>query len=412
MYERSHHNVLLQQGYKMTGFFVQIPFAVSGFLAYVTMYPYFVMKKGKVGFGDFAFKRWFRTTPTLIGVMILSFAWAGVGRGPIFREGMELTVEKCKTYWWANILYINNWFHFDQLCLFHTWTYSADFQLYCLSFICLKIAYKNKKFALYSILGMMLTGILMSSFVTWYKDMPPFPNFDATDSREYDLAAWMYFHTYHSMPSYFLGVLVAYCFLEKKEMPQKYIPWGWAVAWTLALPTALFPIFYPMNGEPETRWIEIIFGGLHRICFVQIWVWSGYLCCFNLSWWIRAIYDIKLWVPFGRMSSSVFLAHFTFIWVDVPNSQDYSSTRVWNLVMKFTYTLVMSWIYSYIVYLMFEAPSMSFAKVILKKQSRQFMTTTTPKPQGDERELSLDEKNKSLTDHNDNLRSIDSKKGA
>lgn len=25
-------------------------------------------------------------------------------------------------------------------------------------------------------------------------------------------------------------------------------------------------------------------------------------------------YTIKAWVPFGRMSASIFLAHFTFIW--------------------------------------------------------------------------------------------------
>lgn len=79
------------------------------------MYPYFVQRKGKVGFGDFIFKRWFRTTPTMLGVMWLSFAWAGWGRGPIFRESMNMTVETCKNHWWANVLYINNWFPYERI---------------------------------------------------------------------------------------------------------------------------------------------------------------------------------------------------------------------------------------------------------------------------------------------------------
>jgi hypothetical protein len=40
---------LFKQAYASIGFFVQIPFAISGFLTYFTMYPYFVMRKGKVG---------------------------------------------------------------------------------------------------------------------------------------------------------------------------------------------------------------------------------------------------------------------------------------------------------------------------------------------------------------------------
>lgn len=77
--------------------------------------PYFTKLNGRVAFGDFVFKRWFRTTPTLVGVMLLSFAWSGWGNGPIFRESMDMTVETCKTYWWANVLYVNNWMSYEKL---------------------------------------------------------------------------------------------------------------------------------------------------------------------------------------------------------------------------------------------------------------------------------------------------------
>lgn len=49
-YIREWPHWLLKQAYASIGFFVQIPFAISGFLTYVTMYPYFVSKKGKVSF--------------------------------------------------------------------------------------------------------------------------------------------------------------------------------------------------------------------------------------------------------------------------------------------------------------------------------------------------------------------------
>lgn len=37
--------------------------------------------------------------------------------------------------------------------------------------------------------------------------------------------------------------------------------------------------------------------------------------------------------------------------------------------MKFIYSLIMSWVYSYFIYLLFEAPSMSWAKVRMRKES-------------------------------------------
>lgn len=104
------------------------------------------------------------------------------------------------------------------------------------------------------------------------------------------------------------------------------------------------------------------------------------------------VYNIKLWVPFGRMSASVFLAHFTFIWYDIPNSHEYIPTRVYNLVMKFTYNLFMSYVYSYIIYLLFEAPSMSWAKGQIRKE----MANRT---QAAEREHMLKKVNK-LGEHN------------
>src|SRR5690349_20818948 len=84
--------------------------------------PYFSKLKGNVSFTNFMLMRWLRTTPTLLGVMLMSFAWAGWGRGPIFRESMERTVETCTTHWWANILYINNWFSHEKIVRWNYYT--------------------------------------------------------------------------------------------------------------------------------------------------------------------------------------------------------------------------------------------------------------------------------------------------
>ena len=235
---------LFKQGYASIGFFVQIPFAVSGFLTYVTMYPYFKLKKGKVSFGDYIFKRWFRTTPTIFGVILFGFAWSAFGRGPVHKEAQDMTIEKCKTWWWTNLLYINNWWHFNDMCIFHTWTYSADFQLYTLCFITFMLMIRDKRKGLLSILCFITFGCCASAAVTYFKDLAAYPNFHAVDARQYDYSTWFYFHTYHTIPAYFIGVLTAYLFLEKKQIPDSWIPVVWVIVVSMGKTLDTFSILY------------------------------------------------------------------------------------------------------------------------------------------------------------------------
>lgn len=67
-------------------------------------------------------------------------------------------------------------------CLFHTWTYSADFQLYIVSLVVLWLFAKKQAYGVYAIFSFMVGGMVMSSLATWYKNMPPYPNFDASDA--------------------------------------------------------------------------------------------------------------------------------------------------------------------------------------------------------------------------------------
>ena len=358
MYQREWPIWIFRQMYKSLGFFVQIPFSVSGFLTYVTMYPYMRSRGGDVSFVSYAFKRWLRSTPTMIGVILFGFAWSGMGRGPVHRQTQDMTIEKCKTYWWTNLLYINNWWHFDQMCLFHTWTYSSDFQCFLLSYITISLMIKNKRLGVQSIIAFIVLGCFASGLVTYIMDMSPYPNFEATDARQYDLCTWFYFHTYHSVPAYFIGILVAFLFMEGKKMDDKYIWPGWIITFFMTISTGVIPYYADFDGE-STRVIEILHAALHRVFFVSAWVYSGYLCCFKMGGYVQWLYEIKLWVPFGRMSASVFMAHYTFIWFDLGNSMDYINTRAWSLTMRSTYTVVYSLLYSYAIYLLFEGPSMS-----------------------------------------------------
>ncbi|KAI1293780.1 hypothetical protein HDE_06527 [Halotydeus destructor] len=186
------HYWFLKQLYRSTGFFVQIPFAISGCLTACMLYPHFMKKKGNVNYLDLAFKRWFRSTPTLLGVLLLGFA-------------------------------------------------------------------------------------------VWWKDLPPYPNFDASDTREYEISPWIYFHTYHHVPAYMIGFLVGYCIMEDKQIPEKYAKYSWYVLYTLVMPLIVIPHYWYTSVAEPTRWHEVVFAGVHRPIFASMFIWVGYLSAFDMG---------------------------------------------------------------------------------------------------------------------------------
>lgn len=44
-------------------------------------------------------------------------------------ERSDLT---CQKYWWRNLLYIQNWFNLDELCVNWTWSTACEMQYFIL----------------------------------------------------------------------------------------------------------------------------------------------------------------------------------------------------------------------------------------------------------------------------------------
>jgi peptidoglycan/LPS O-acetylase OafA/YrhL len=62
--------------------------------------------------------RYLRLTPAL-AVMLLFNAtlFRRIGSGPLWKSYSQLTEGDCQTNWWKYMLFINNWFHIDKVCL-------------------------------------------------------------------------------------------------------------------------------------------------------------------------------------------------------------------------------------------------------------------------------------------------------
>jgi hypothetical protein len=56
-----------------------------------------------------------------------------IGDGPLWKQRISLEQERCQMSWWKNILYINNYYGNDALCLFQSWYLAGELRSYAIS---------------------------------------------------------------------------------------------------------------------------------------------------------------------------------------------------------------------------------------------------------------------------------------
>lgn len=79
-------------------------------------------KRGvKIGYLSFLLFRWLRYTPLLIGALALTVVLELFGSGPLFHtDQLSFNLDRCYEYWWANLLYVQNFLPLDanvKFCL-------------------------------------------------------------------------------------------------------------------------------------------------------------------------------------------------------------------------------------------------------------------------------------------------------
>lgn len=108
------------------------------FGAMLSMYSHMKRLKqsnGKINFLNLIINRYCRLSPAVWLTVMLAFIIPKFASGPLWHEYLDYQTKKCYKYWWATILYFNNWYHENKMCLLHTWYLSADFQLYLITLL-------------------------------------------------------------------------------------------------------------------------------------------------------------------------------------------------------------------------------------------------------------------------------------
>uniref|UniRef100_A0A1S4GGM9 Nose resistant-to-fluoxetine protein N-terminal domain-containing protein n=1 Tax=Anopheles gambiae TaxID=7165 RepID=A0A1S4GGM9_ANOGA len=153
----------------------------------------------------------------------------------------------CDRFWWRNILYVNNWFPFTEMCMIWSWYLANDMQFYVIAIVLLMISSRNFRLAaglLFLCLGgSWLLSIYFSLHYRYtYKVADPFESFDI-----------LYDKPWQRIGPYIVGMITGYI-LHRRPNAPRIVPPLRLLLWTISTGTLIALIFGVWNGELSVHW--------------------------------------------------------------------------------------------------------------------------------------------------------------
>ncbi|XP_026739355.1 nose resistant to fluoxetine protein 6-like [Trichoplusia ni] len=265
--------------------------------------------------------RWLRLTPAYALVVALTATWFGrITTGPLYKKLIADEVTDCRSSWWQNILYINNYADNSE-CMVQSWYLGADTQLYYLAAFVFVTCRTNRSrkiaVTLMFVLGTIfatghtyfqqLNGVLVVSPSVVLKMFIKDPTFNHLYKRG---------HT--NLTGCTIGMAMAYFVYhwQKKGVNKKKLQSYRFLYWTLFPVGCLICLsgsMYYDDAPPPPPYVNVLFAALHKPLFGAMVASVIIGVIFEVDDLYRSILEWPGWTVPSRLTYSTYLVHIAFI---------------------------------------------------------------------------------------------------
>ncbi|XP_055644167.1 nose resistant to fluoxetine protein 6 isoform X2 [Toxorhynchites rutilus septentrionalis] len=303
--------------------------------------------------------RFLRLTPAYLFVIIsneLALKWT-YGRS-VFKPGIIDHIT-CDKFWWRNILYINNWYPVREMCMIWSWYLANDMQFYIIAIIILTLSMRYIKTSIIILVLLTICSWIISIFISIhfnysYKVASPFESFDI-----------LYDKPWQRITPYIMGMFTGYIYNFKKTPPRmsSYLN---ALLWFLSLTIIISLIFGVWRGQLSVPATALYMSIGHTAWGLAL-VWITLSCCWGNAHFVNRLLSYRALYPLSRLSYCAYLLHPVVMMVTSFQMEAPIHLQHIVIIPIFFGNAVISFILSYFVSLLLEAPMVNLLKLIFKK---------------------------------------------
>ena len=342
-------------------------FLLSGLLLSYLSIREMERHQGKFSFISFYVHRLLRLSPAYyLAVFIYFKLLPYVGSGPLW---FYTDVSHCEKYWWANILYINNFYptsYFD-ICHIVTWYLATVMQFFIISPIFLLLLYHCWKIGLVTISGTMLASIAVIGTLAGIENF----NANLLQGDAYSRWSMIYEKPYCRINAYLIGVVLGFVLHKKWRMRSKL--WihicFYSVMWIIAIGCCLVIVFgqyKTWNGHPFSKTENIMYFMFSRTVYCIGIALMIYACHNGFGGVINTFLSWRFWVPLSHLTFMTYLFHpivFTLMYRTIRFRFIYTD---WFLIVLFAAAVVLSYSLALIVAVTVEYPVANIENAVYK----------------------------------------------
>eukprot|EP00049_Salpingoeca_infusionum_P006030 m.100441 g.100441 ORF g.100441 m.100441 type:complete len:665 (+) comp13172_c0_seq1:135-2129(+) len=252
--------------------------------------------------------RYLRLTPLLAFVVgIYGGLFRYMGKGPLWFR-FEAELENCKTNWWQNLLFINNFYpvHYDKQCIPWAWYLADDMQFFIVGMVIVWLYTKSP------MVSYICTALLVACAIVAVPAIATHYNIDMVHGDSQD---FLYDKPYARVTAYALGLVAAFL-LALKQDKIKNMNSVLARVLLVASIAGLLLITYATSwfnwDSANPNWSHagmLTYMTLSRVAWSVCLVVLVLVCVSGHGSFVADFLSLSFWEPLGRLTFAAYLIH-------------------------------------------------------------------------------------------------------
>ncbi|XP_049535745.1 nose resistant to fluoxetine protein 6-like [Anopheles darlingi] len=327
--------------------------------------------------------RLLRIMPPL-GALILfcTFVLPFLGTGPLWNLVVTNHGTICKRYWWRNMLFIHNYFGFQNMCLTHTHHVGIDTELFLIAPLFIYLVWRWPRPGIAALAAIASLTTVHRFYTTYHLRLANYVYFGTSVKQLFDTADHMYTLPYYRVTVYLMGVILGYVCSKYKtiKLSVRQIKIGWYLS-SLSIAVAFF-------GPAPMGSIHYVYDPMHAASYAAF---SPIAWCLFFAWTVftahlgyrNMVIDFFSWRGFRvttRISYAVYLTQFPIFFYNVGRTRAPQYFEFIPAVIFNTNEYLVVFLASFLLTVLFETPFINLKKLLFPSKSRTALQAETIRP--------------------------------
>ncbi|XP_063703745.1 nose resistant to fluoxetine protein 6-like [Culicoides brevitarsis] len=318
------------------------------------------------------FHRYLRLAPSFAALVLLCVSlYRYFGDGPLWNKVLEGLVEPCQRNWWSTLLFIQNYYNPEDICLGHLWYLSVDMQLFIVAPFLIFLMHKWGK-KVFPLLSAMIAASMATAFYNSYRNEFRVSAIDnVIRGRTLAKGRLIYYPTHIRMGAYIVGLMLGYILFTLKNrqirLPRLAAVFGWILSITNCF-TIVFGIYsFQQPDYNASIFVDATYEAIIRVLWALSLSWMIFACVKGYGSIINYFLSLSIWQPLGKLSYAIYLLHYPVQIYFVSQQREAVHFSNINAIFKFWGDFMMSTCLAVIWVLTFEMPLLGVQEMMTRR---------------------------------------------